>query len=134
MLFPPPRRPQPRQTPPALPCGLGLPQLLRPVLRLPGFGLGRLDLSRQLDRQAVAFRLCLGELDLHYMQAAGERIGARTLGVPALLRPIGSRLCPVCPYFRPIGPAVRRVGGSFSPIGAGALRFPAWTCPGFVER
>jgi hypothetical protein len=45
--LPPPRSQETRQASPALTRSLGLPQLLRRVLRLPGFGLGRLDLGSQ---------------------------------------------------------------------------------------
>jgi hypothetical protein len=59
--------------------------------------LGRLDLGRQLgrlDRQRIALRLRLGELDLHDTHAVGERIGASTLGIPALLPRVGSGFRP----------------------------------------
>ena len=121
LLFPPPRRPEPRESTPALPRVLGLPQCLGSPDRFVG------------DRHSGS------TVALRSVDPIAQRIGAGTLGVPALLclfpvplglldPCLGRRRCLEC--CMGVGKLLlHRAEAVAQHIGAGTLGVPALLCP-----
>jgi hypothetical protein len=77
--LPPPRGPEPRQTPPAPPRGIGLPQLLR-------IGFGLRDQRRlRLGAQLIGLGLCPIRRALHDQHAVRQLVGSLARGSEMLL-------------------------------------------------